>query len=375
MPVLKKIKIHIALDSNQYIADRLFTKPSFNLIKALVRHDLIRIHIPWFVYKECTTRNIQEIQQELHQAIKGIESLEDMGADPKLAKEFNEAAQRLKLKRDNVVASVEKVWKDFISETNATLYSFFKEDSVRVFEDYFSGGKPFNSLKGRKDIPDAFIYQNLLSIAKGVPLHFICNDDNLRKHLDGQTRIKTYKDLKDFFQSPEYAPVSKEYERLEKYKALEKKLLKRDHEILEYFMDELQSHEPFEATSKDFRSDDNVATINALSSPTVKILTNEILYADDIFYVPVMVAASASIDYFLYKADYYILSDDKKISVSKWNDHYFLAEETVPIVLIYKVAINKSVIEDEDDLQIDFNFKDYSDIYVGLDDEAREMLF
>ena len=79
-------------------------------------------------------------------------------------------------------------------------------------------------------------------------------------------------------------------------------------------------------------SDDHKATIYAIDNVKVTIDETTINYISGKYFVPILVSGEASIDYAMFKADYWILENSPAIAADI-NKHYFLIEDTVPIML------------------------------------------
>ena len=82
----------------------------------------------------------------------------------------------------------------------------------------------------------------------------------------------------------------------------------------------------------DILDDNNEAYIESVGQPYNIILKPE--WAEDsnnnLFVVKFTLVVECELSYYIYKADYYTINDDKykRISIHDWNDHYFSAEET-----------------------------------------------
>ena len=145
--------IHVVIDSNIYRSEG-FKSQKLATLKDMGTNNFVKIHIPWFVYKECVTQNIEKGSEPFNKAIEAIKKASiHYGKN-----EINEIQNKLTSLKNNVTLIEEKKWMDFIKISNARLYNYDKEGSQQVFEDYFEGNPPFSALIARKDIPDAFIF-------------------------------------------------------------------------------------------------------------------------------------------------------------------------------------------------------------------------
>ena len=150
--------IHVVIESNIYKSEGLNKSQNLALLKDMGNNNFVKIHIPWFVYKECVTESIKIGNEQFENAIKTINKI---SVHYRKKNEIGEIQNKLTCLKNNVIDIEQKKWKDFIKISNAKLYNYDKEGSQQVFEDYFEGNPPFSALKARKDIPDAFIFQDI----------------------------------------------------------------------------------------------------------------------------------------------------------------------------------------------------------------------
>jgi hypothetical protein len=93
---------------------------------------------------------------------------------------------------------------DWLKSIGATSYPVSPEHGQCVTEDYFSGAPPFTAVKQRLDIPDSFIWQTILDVAKvNHPVVVISNDKAMYDAAEQSPRLGAYKSLDDFVQSVE----------------------------------------------------------------------------------------------------------------------------------------------------------------------------
>lgn len=332
----------IVIDSTEYRQDRSLNKTDLAYIKDLGSKELIKLHIPWFVYKESTTHSVLEIETELSKIKNTLASLDKRGIAPidsKIAKDISKSIENF---RTGIKDSNKKLWDDFIKDAKAKLHQFDEKDSISVFESYFNGGKPFKSLKSRMDIPDAFIYITIKKLAKKEIVHLISGDKNLRDKCNGENNIITYENFKIFYDSKHYLAILPKYKKLlesEKIEFATKLLIDYKYVIEEAVMTYTNSVDFLELDETPLHSDNGEATIRAIDEPEVKIEENEIEFLNNQFHIPITVKASASVDYLIFKPDYWIYDNLPKYS-EDFNDHYFLIEDTFPVIMKKTIIVN-----------------------------------
>lgn len=351
--------MNLILDSTEYKRDRGLNKENITSIKVLGKEGLISLHIPWFVYKETSTTSIQDLKKELDSFQIKLKSFDRKGVD---SNGFNTAiklAQATKDLLNELENSNKALWYDFIKESNATLHEYSPNDSIKVFDAYFSGGKPFKSLKKRDDIPDAFIYMTITDLAKDNELHFVTGDNNLREKCNVNPNITVYESLDKFISSNIYIEALKEYkEKLETEEKLNKifnaqnLIIDSLDSIKEAVLEYTSKITYLEFTDPTLPSDNNEGTIWAIDDPETKIETTEIHFVDNKFFVPITVKATASIDYAIFRSDYWTLYESLPSIASVLNKHYYQIEDVVNIELKKTLVIKIEDLKEEELLEI-----------------------
>lgn len=359
---MKTKKIHLVIDSNHLRRDVGFSKSDMLFLKALSKHNLIKLHFPWMIYRECTSANIDTIKTQLHGAVNALENLTRKGLHVEEASDLNRIAGNIKKVVLEVRNSVETVWKDFISETGSELHPFEMADSKIVFDNYFAGKAPFKRLKSREDIPDAFIFEALKKIASKQNVFFITEDKNLAEKCALENDIIVFSDFDLFFKSTEFSFVKSEYDRLEEYSKLKKDLFNRKDEIILAIEDHLSGLLPFKPSSSYDEFDESDTTINGMENIDVEILEEETRFIDNEFHLSVFIKANADIEYFIAKSEYMSSDVNRRITVTDWNNHVFFAEEYVKITLQQVVVISAESITADSDLEIQYGDFEEADI-------------
>jgi len=89
---------------------------------------------------------------------------------------------------NGVLKKVIDNWNDFKIATGAIVFPIQPDHGKLVMDAYFDGGTPFNSIKNRADIPDAFIYFGIKELLKGSEqLVFVTNDKKFSKAIKDKT--------------------------------------------------------------------------------------------------------------------------------------------------------------------------------------------
>lgn len=336
--------MHIIIDSTEYKKDRNLNSKNFSLIRDLGKRGLLTNHLPWFVYKECTTTGISESIQKIKDAISALRSLPRLGVIKNEIDSSELIIDELQSLEQKISSSVISRWKDYISASNSKLYEFKEKYSTLIFEDYFKGNKPFKTLKSRNDIPDAFIFQDIKELCNQVELFVISNDGDFRKAVKTlSSNVHTFKNLDEFFGDENFKVTLEKYNDLidneEKLKFINRYLLKFQPEIEEEVLEFINGISYLEFFDDKLKSDDKAATIQDLTDPIFQIYYDDIEIVGKEAFVPISVICNSNIEYAVFKADYWSYDDLPKYS-EEINRHYYLIEDSVKLKLEQNVVIN-----------------------------------
>lgn len=115
-------------------------------------------------------------------------------------------------------------------------------------------------------------------------------------------------------------------------------------------------------------SDGGEASIRAIDEPEISINENEIEFLNNQFHIPIVVKAFASVDYTIYKSDYWAYENLPKYS-EELNDHYYLIEDTFPIVMKKTIIIDSEDFDEEKEPVIEIDEFDEIELEIGQEGE------
>lgn len=375
--VRKPDLIHVVFDSNVLRTDRSLNKIDMIYMRSLAKLGLVKMHFPWIVYKECTSHNIADITSELDTAENKLKSLSRKGLHEDEDLVLNRIAYQIRKTKPKLKDSVEKVWNDYIRETDSILHPLREDYTAKIFEGYFSALPPFKKLKSREDIPDAYIFESLKDLALKHPIHFLSSDENLGATAATISNITVHKTFENFYNSNEFECTKLYYEHKGKNELLMMKFIDLIPTVRKVIEEEVYLWKPFEAFVDYPLSNDDHISVGSIDDVKVSINKDEVKLIDGEFYVPLKITGEASIDFFMDRSLYYEIDDDVKLpSVSDWNDHVYLAEDTDNIIFEHTIVIPASILEDKDlDLAIDeleLNSDDIEEFLFGRIIESRK---
>jgi hypothetical protein len=354
--------MNISIDTNILKRDRKLESSDISLLAKLSKLGLLKLHIPWVIYKEATSQNFIEIKTIIEKITKDLDNLDKKGLRDVEHFKFSQISKEIS--SIDVENSVKNHWDEFIESSGAILHHINEKHGELVMASYFAGQAPFPEPKSRKDIPDAFIYQALLTITeKNGTITFVCDDNNLREACSKIPSVTVVKNYSELYDLGEFKEIKEKYESIEHYAD---ELI-----VLEENIDDIRAQAEEDIRSEIFNDyiithpnipDDNnegklidIRKISLLNVDKAKIQ-----FIDDFFYIPVQAEGVFSLEYFLYKADYYMLGDTRKIFIADkhWNDHYFLVEESFEVKFSFKYKIKKDNVDMLEMEAEDLNFEE-----------------
>lgn len=89
----------------------------------------------------------------------------------------------------------------WIKRTDAEVVAIAANHSEQVFKRYFAGQPPFREAKSRADLPDAFIFQAFLDLARAGDLLVVTADKRLATALSSVQNVAVFRDTKALIES------------------------------------------------------------------------------------------------------------------------------------------------------------------------------
>jgi len=331
--------INLAIDTNIFRKNPQRDKTEFKALKKLISNGKVKLFMPYIIEKEFITQQIADCKKITNDLKKNLKSLESRNYTDKdyISKLLEEA----KALEENTCDLIQEELDAWCIEFKVEKRPLNKEHLEIVIQNYFDGSDPFKNQKSRKDIPDAFIFQELKDILdENDNLTFIVHDDFFRESCK-KISIESYQSLEEFIKSSQIQYLLKEHEiTREKFTELKEFLLQSsgylESLLLDTYIKELE-HQTI--TSYSIPSDDNSAEIVGLYSPeNIKFdCMNTTYYGNNTIAIPVKFDIDVNASFAIFKSDYY--SYDYNFSVEDLNKHYYLAyndftlEVTATIVL------------------------------------------
>lgn len=346
--IQKNDEMNIAIDTSILTRDRKLESSDILLLGKMSKLGLLKLHIPWIVFRETTTQNYIDAKNVVDKIIKDLNNLDRKGINQIEHFKFQKIAKQIEA--INIETSTLKHWNDFIKQSKIILHKIDEKHGELVMNSYFLGQQPFPVPKSRKDIPDAFIYQALKTISNDSgQLYFICADNNLRNSCENLDDIIGIKEYSDFFNLDEFKIINEKYKLIEHYAdeliIIEDNIEKIKANVNEDVFNDVDDIFIVSPNILDDNSEGRLLYVEKVFN--VELDKTTIQYIDNYFYIPIKAEGHFIMEYFLYKSDYYSIDDRRNINITDddWNDHYFLVEETFEVKFSFKYKIAKDKVD------------------------------
>ena len=328
--------IHVVIDTSIYRSDPKRVKPAFRALARLLRGKKVQLHIPYYVKKEFLSQQVTTI-------VGAITSIHNTANDILRAIRHSRVgsyAEQVKSEATTVLQDaakcVEEEFEGWLTEHYAVEHSIKPDHAQRVTADYFKGAPPFKSAKNRLDFPDSFIWQTILDLAKDMmKLYVIANDGALYDAAAKDSRMIAFKTLDEFVQQPEcqsaLGALTDETVKINIERA--KATISMHQQSLEDMIENgiIGALDDMTVHHSSIPDDNHEGLIYLVDAPLeLSFDFNKIeYYGANELGVPFEAYVECTLNYAIFKADYYVLPDEraKQISITDRNEHYFDADE------------------------------------------------
>ncbi len=348
-------KHNVLIDTNIYRKCPARNDLPFKALERLCKAGVVTLYLPYVVEREVQTQQIEVYKKELAGAISGIDGLLKKVLSTAHKTKARAIKDELCALQQPILAEVEADLPTWVESIGGKRLPVTAQDAQSAMEAYFLGMPPLTQPKDRKDIPDAFIFQNIRQLAiTDVPLSVIAEDGkvfNASEALDG---VKAYKSLAAFIELPEIQDEILELDVIANLPALRVAFKSEEDESREvsYLLDNdigkmLCGRMVY---SRSIPDDNNEGMITSYGEPTELSLDYDDLhyFGNGEFGLPFEFDMTVLITYYIFKSDFYLMDEDKMPSVSDHNDHYFEAESEIDIHVegLVKLKIDPALLKE-----------------------------
>lgn len=325
--------INVVLDTNIFRKNPSLDNAAFIALANLASNSRLKLHIPYIIHEEFVSQKIDEYEKHIYSIERGLKAL----VNKKLPSEEKEMlvsyASGIAAIKQNVHERIRAEFSSWITNSHARLHPLQLPVVEKSFTSYFAGLPPFKEKKNRNDIPDSLILETIRSITTdGTTVSVVAEDGGLRAACVQVEHVKVFSSLDEFIGSPECQLLLKEQHVADNFQAIIA-TMKDNTSSLNNRLEILSIDGLAWKTFRDecIPDDNNEATIESVGSlDEINFLFDEAIYfGEGVVGIPFEFETEVLAFYYIFKSDYYGMSDDftSQISVSDHNDHYFEAEQ------------------------------------------------
>jgi hypothetical protein len=255
---------------------------------------------------------------------------EDVGTQ---TSKLNKLLNHLQKHKDKIVKERKNSFINWLTHLHANRYDLTEDDSKKSLDAYFQGKLPFKEPKVRKDIPDSFIYHQILKIHSEHrdDLHIVVEDGNLREACE-ESGIICHKELKEFIEL-DAVQLSLQNKVIddnlkEVNTAIEAYIKKNSEQITEKVESLLLSDEYETIHGDQIPGESNEIYVSGAYRPySIELISDVEHYGDGLFVIGFSASVELTYEYPVYRSEVHELDRDKYY-IECLNDHYFNVETT-----------------------------------------------
>ena len=287
---------------------------------------IIEVHTSTIVVREWTTQRQIEFEKKFNDAIGAVDSIQRhpwassmSGLDDIATSLAPMLAQAREISKTNC--------QDFFDRLGSHLLGIDPDAAENAFSSYFEGLPPFGSVKNRKDIPDAFIFESLQKLAGERPVLAAIHDGRLADAANTIDNVTVFPDIKSL--------VASLQPQLDEHKQFQSLLsfLKADQPTL---LGELQAQveiqfDGMEISHSEIPEDNSSATINGYYAiDDVEFDWDKAEdYGTGWLSIPFEFTVELDLFFYVFRSDAFDVPEWVHVSIGDFeNDHYFEAEGT-----------------------------------------------
>lgn len=346
-------KFHIVLDTNIYRKNPSRSDLPFQALERLCKAGIAKLHLPYIVEREFQTQQQAQYKKEIDAAFAGLDALIRKGLSPATSANIQAIHNSLKSAAPQILDNATSAITNWAASIGAESHPITEVQAKLAMESYFQGTPPLKTPKIRDDIPDAFIFQTISTLATtSMPLFVVTDDEKIvqaSKDLDG---VEVYKSLDELIKSSTMQSEIQDLNIADNISTITQLLNEYEQTsgnlsslVQHNASDKLVGQQVYSTTIPD---DNHEAMINGFYNPEdVEIDFDSIhYYGGGEFGIPFSFRETVTIIYYIFKHDYYALDHNAAPSVTDHNDHYYEAEDEISVEVsgVIKASFNPATI-------------------------------
>ena len=337
--------MRVAIDTSILDQDPQRKRAEFKALARLASAGEISIYIPDVVRKEFLSHQMEwccERLERLHGAAKAL-------SKRRLPKELEDACAALDGQHDSnrtaIDGMVSQEFDEWLQSIGGTVVPIGPHHSGAVVASYFQGSSPFKRVKERDGFPDAFIVEAMrdVLIANGA-LHVVVADKMIRDAFVSVPGVFCYGSLKEFLVSPACQPLLKPHYAATNFAKLIGLLSTQRARFAQAIQSNIADELRYMTVDWPEQESGEVHLVWDFepSADVIEFFDHDAeFYGDGVFVLPFSILDHCIVSYPLFKSDYWIMDDEDiaSISVTELNEHYYDAEQEVPVHVAGQLAV------------------------------------
>ncbi|WP_068815321.1 PIN domain-containing protein [Phormidesmis priestleyi] len=387
--------LHLVLDTTALRSDPARKKAAFQSLTRLSQAMEVQIYIPYIVQQEFLSQEEDQYRTHLQKVISSIQSLQKRLLPEETVnflKNSIESFKNTQSKLDNFSCQIFKVW---CNETRTKILPIDVSHGQKVFDSYFQGISPFKKKKNREDFPDAFIWQAICDLSENLEeLYVVTNDSVVNAALQNQEKIISVETLDNFIRLDICQKIIKELELEESRESnrsanfqriislLTSNKSAKSAVVISMEAELLGEFQGKSIKSFDIPDDNHEATVDRVGNieSLDLYIENISYYGSSTYVIPFSIKIEAQLSYFIYKADYWALDDEKayRMSIDDWNDYTYSVDEEYSLAVEGRMSFmvdsdipEQSNLSDEDLIEVIEN----AEITISIIDKVSVILY
>lgn len=345
-------KYRLIIDTNIYRQNPRRDNLPFSALSRLCKAGIVQLYVPYIVLREFQTQQSIQCKKHLAAVTSAARSLENQPGTPEdIGPQLGQLISQLTAREEEIAAATETYILDWVTENNALVVNLSADQVHAAMEAYFVGSVPLKEPKVRNDIPDALIFHAVRELATS-PLTVVSEDGKLRGACADIAGVGVFSSLAEFIESADVQEEIKELDVVQKIdpivEALEK--LENDTSRLTLTVRKKVSEALLwkKIKSRSIPDDNHEATISSYPEhEEIELDFGATAYfGGGEFGIPFCASLQVEGTYYLFKGDAF-QAEERSVSLSEHNDHYYEAEENFDVVVegLVKVICDRDTID------------------------------
>lgn len=176
----------------------------FRLLAYAISQGWISLNLPEVVYREYKSHLEHELDKNLRDAMSALVRVVKSDVEAVASNDLSDMVLEIQTKKADIIDAKLSAFDKWLDDLGANVISMNEENYQRAMDAYFLGAPPYRELKSRKDIPDSFIYEQILELQNSLAgnFHFVVEDGQLRTSA-GDRGIRVWVSIEEFFTGSE----------------------------------------------------------------------------------------------------------------------------------------------------------------------------